>query len=111
MIAGAVLLGFAGNIAENLSAITLSSKGKFDVASIAVNSSIQIGIFVAPLLGLLSVFIGKPMTLSFLPIEIVAIFLSVLLANEIGRDEKATYLEGIQLIALYVVLAILFYFS
>lgn len=108
---GAILVGIVGNAAEHLSALQFAMKGKTSlVLNVTIGSSLQIGMFVAPLLVFISWFMGAPMTLAFIPIEIIAIILSVFLINEIASDGEVNWLEGLQLLFLYVVLAILFYF-
>ena len=109
---GAIVIGIVGNIAEYVSAITLSIKSDLKIAfPIAVVSSLQVALFVVPVFTLFSLTQEKFMSLSFLPVEIVSIFSAVLLANEIARDGRANWLEGVQLIALYVLIALIFFFK
>ncbi len=109
---GAIILGFIGNAAEHLSVVTLASKGKHDfVLSIAIGSALQIAMFVAPILVLISAFMNTPMTLEFLPIEIFSVLVSVLLANQIALDKRVTWFESVQLLGLYVIIAVVFYFA
>ena len=109
---GAIVLGFVGNAAEHLSVVTLAAKGKHQfVLPIAVGSSLQIAMFVAPILVLISAFMGNHMTLAFLPIEIFSIFVSVLLAEQIASDKEVTWFESVQLLGLYVIIAVVFYFA
>jgi Ca2+:H+ antiporter len=108
---GAILVGIVGNAAEHLSVIQFARKNKASlVLNTAIGSSLQIAMFVAPVLVLLSMLVGNPMTLAFLPIEIVAILLSAFLTNEISKDDAINWLEGAQLILLYLVLAVIFFF-
>ena len=111
---GAVLVGIAGS-AEHLSAITFAAKDKMNLAmSITIGSALQLAMLVAPLLVFLGIFFQGSgpyhSPIAFLPIEIFAIFASVYLINEIARDGKVNWLEGLQLLALYVGLAVLFFF-
>jgi len=108
---GAILVGIVGNAAEHLSAIQFARKNKASlVLNTAIGSSLQIAMFVAPVLVLISVLVGNVMSLAFLPIEIVAILLSILLMNEISKDEAVNWLEGLQLLVLYIIIAIVFFF-
>jgi Ca2+:H+ antiporter len=108
---GAILVGVVGNAAEHLSVIQFARKNKASlVLNTAIGSSLQIAMFAAPVLVLLSILVGNPMTLAFLPLEIVAILLSAFLMNEISKDDAINWLEGAQLILLYLVLAVIFFF-
>lgn len=108
---GAILVGIVGNAAEHLSAVQFARKNKASlVLNTAIGSSLQIAMFVAPLLVLMSILLGNTMSLSFLPIEIVAILLSILLMNEISKDGEVNWIEGLQLLVLYIALAIVFFF-
>ena len=79
--------------------------------SIAVGSSLQVALFVAPLLVLVSHFIGpRPMDLVFTPAEVLAVFLAVLITGQIAADGESNWLEGVQLLAVYLILAVVFYF-
>jgi Ca2+:H+ antiporter len=78
--------------------------------SIAIGSSIQIALFVAPLLVLLSHFIGpRPMDLLFTGAEVLAVVLSVFIINQVADDGESTWLEGMMLLAVYVILGFAFY--
>ncbi len=79
--------------------------------NIALGSSIQIALFVAPVLVLASYFLGPtPMDLVFTPMEVLAIALAVMIANEIARDGESNWLEGVQLLVVYCLLGLVFYF-
>jgi Ca2+:H+ antiporter len=78
--------------------------------SIAVGSSTQIVLFVAPVLVFLSVLVGHPMSLVFSPLEIASVVLSVLIVEMISYDGETNWFEGAQLLAVYIILAISFYF-
>jgi Ca2+:H+ antiporter len=78
---------------------------------IAIGSSLQIALFVAPVLVIVSHFIGpKPMDLAFTPMEVLAVFVSVLITGQIASDGKSNWLEGVLLLAVYLILAVMFYF-
>lgn len=109
---GAVLVGVAGNAAEHLGALQFAVKNKMSlVLNVTIGSSLQIAMFVAPVLVFISYFMGNMMTLAFLPIEILTIFASVLLINEVLRDGAVNWIEGIQLLVLYIIIAMLFFFA
>ncbi len=108
---GAILVGVVGNAAEHLGVIQFARKNKMSLAfNTAIGSALQVAMFVAPLLVFMSAFLGHTLDLVFLPIEIGAIFLSVILIKEIAQDGMVNWLEGLQLIILYVILAIVFFF-
>ena len=109
---GVVLVALVGNAAEHSSAILLAGKDRMDAAiAIAVGSSIQIALFVAPLLVFLSYVIGPhPMDLLFTTLEVVAVAIAVALMSFISNDGESHWMEGVQLLAVYVILAIAFYF-
>ena len=83
---GAVLVGIVGNAAEHLSALQFARKNKMSlVLNTTIGSSLQVAMFVAPLLVFVSYFLGNVMTLAFIPIEIIAIAFSVFLINEMSK--------------------------
>ncbi len=114
---GAIVVPIVGNVAEHFSGITLAGKNKMDIAlGIAAGSSTQVALLVAPLLVLLSLVIGpepfnleKGMSLVFLPMEIVAVSAAGFLFNYISRDGETNWLEGLQLVSLYIILAAMFF--
>ena len=101
-----------GNAAEHSTAVMLAMKNRMELSiGIAVGSSLQIALLVAPLLVIISHFIGpRPMDLMFSPAEVLAIFLAVLITGQIASDGESNWIEGVQLLAVYVILAIVFYF-
>lgn len=109
---GIVFVAVIGGAAESISAITMASKNKLDLTmSIALGSSIQIALFVAPLLVLMSFVLGpQPLVLSFNRAEVVAVLMAVLLTTVIAGDGKSNWYKGIQLVTLYLLIALLFYF-
>jgi Ca2+:H+ antiporter len=111
LFTGVIFLPIIGNAAEHATAITVAMKDKMDLSvSVAVGSSLQIALFVAPVLVLAGWVIGQPMDLNFNPFELVAVAVSVLIANSISSDGNSNWLEGVLLLATYVVIAIAFYF-
>jgi Ca2+:H+ antiporter len=111
LFTGVILLPVIGNAAEHATAVTVAMKNKMDLSvSVAVGSSLQIALFVAPVLVLAGWFMGKPMDLDFNPFELVAVAVSVLIANSISSDGKSNWLEGTLLLAAYAVLGLAFYF-
>jgi Ca2+:H+ antiporter len=111
LFTGVILLPIIGNAAEHATAVTVAMKNKMDLSvSVAVGSSLQIALFVAPALVLVGWFIGQPMDLDFNPFELVAVAVSVLIANSISSDGQSNWLEGLLLLAAYIVLGFAFYF-
>ena len=108
---GVIVVAIIGNAAEHSSAILAAMKNKMDLSiGIAIGSSVQIALFVAPVLIFASYLFGKPMDLEFSIPEIAAVMLSVAIAAQIAGDGESNWLEGVQLLAVYVVLGILFFF-
>ncbi len=107
---GVVLVALIGNAAEHASAVTVAARDRMDLSlSIALGSAAQIALFVAPALVLLSIPLGRPLTLLFDPFEVAAVVIAVALANQVIRDGESTWLEGAQLLAIYLVLAVAFF--
>jgi Ca2+:H+ antiporter len=111
LFTGVILLPIVGNAAEHATAVTVAMKNKMDLSvSVAVGSSLQIALFVAPVLVIAGWFLGKPMDLNFNPFELVAVLVSVLITNSISSDGRSNWLEGTLLLAAYAVLGFAFYF-
>ncbi len=111
LFTGVIVLPVVGNAAEHATAVTVAMKNKMDLSvSIALGSSLQIALFVAPVLVLVGWLIGQPMNLDFHPFELVAVAVSVLIANSISSDGRSNWLEGTLLLAAYAVLGLAFYF-
>ncbi len=110
---GAIVIAIVGNAAEHWVAVLVATKDKMDLAvNIAIGSSAQIALFVAPLLVLLSFVIGpNPMPLVFNGFELGAIILAVIIANQVTNEGESTWYEGLQLLAVYLVLALAFFFA
>jgi Ca2+:H+ antiporter len=111
LFTGVILVPIIGNAAEHATAVTVAMKNKMDLAvSVAVGSSLQIALFVAPVLVLVGWILGKPMDLDFNPFELVAVMVAVAIANSISSDGRSNWLEGTLLLAAYLVLGFAFYF-
>jgi Ca2+:H+ antiporter len=112
LFVGVVVVAIIGNAAEHSTAITVAIKNRMDLAvGIAVGSSIQVALFVAPFLVVASYFISPHhMDLVFTPAEVIAISLSVLIVWQIADDGECNWLEGVQLLAVYLILGMMFYF-
>jgi Ca2+:H+ antiporter len=107
---GLVLIPIVGNVAEHYSAIEFAARGRMELSlSIAANSSTQIAVFVAPLLVLLSL-LFHPMDLVFAPIELVTLFASSAIFAYVSLDGETNWLEGVQLLAVYLIAAVAFFF-
>ena len=109
---GVIVVAIVGNAAEHSTAVLVAMKNRMDLSlGIAIGSSIQIALFVAPLLVLISYGVGpRPMDLVFTPAEVLAIALSVAITGQIAGDGESNWLEGVQLIAVYIILGIVFFF-
>jgi len=108
---GLILLPIVGNAAEHVTAVTVSVKDKLTLSlGVAVGSSIQIALFVIPFIVTLAWIIGKPLTLLFDPFESIVMFLSVLTVNYVVQDGKSNWLEGMILMCLYVIIAVVFWY-
>ncbi|MGB8129764.1 MAG: calcium/proton exchanger [Candidatus Angelobacter sp.] len=111
LFVGVIVVALVGNAAENSTAVIMARRNRMDVSmSIATGASTQIALFVAPVLVFLSVAIGHPMTLVFNGFEIAAIVLSVLIVEMISSDGETNWFEGAQLLAVYAIVAVAFYF-
>jgi Ca2+:H+ antiporter len=111
LFVGVIVVAIVGNAAEHSTAVMMARRNKMDLAfTIAVGSSTQIALFVAPVLVFVSLAMGRPMTLVFNAFEIVAVTLSVLVVEIISSDGETNWFEGAQLLALYAMLGVAFYF-
>jgi Ca2+:H+ antiporter len=109
---GVVVVAVVGNAAEHFSAVKMAWDDRLDVAvQIAVGSSTQIALFVAPVLVFASLAMGNatPLDLHFTPLEVAAVVLSVAVVSLVARDGESHWLEGAMLLALYLILALAFY--
>ena len=109
---GIVFLAIVGGAAESSSAIAMASRNKMDLTvGIALGSCIQIALFVAPVLVLASYFVApRPLDLAFGRAEIGALFLAVLIGTVVAGDGRSNWFKGVQLIAVYLIIALMFYF-
>jgi Ca2+:H+ antiporter len=111
LFTGVILLPIIGNAAEHTTAVTVAIKNKMELSvSVAVGSSLQIALFVAPILVIAGWFIGQPMDLSFTPFEVVAVAVAVLIANSISSDGRSNWFEGVLLLATYGIIGLAFFF-
>jgi Ca2+:H+ antiporter len=107
---GVILLPFFGNAAEHFTAVLVAGKDKMDLSlAIAIGSSVQIAVFVAPLMVIFAWVMGVDLSLEFGPLETVATFLSVLVVNSILNDGTTNWLEGSMLLACYASLGLSFW--
>ena len=108
---GVIVVAIIGNAAEHSSAVLMALRNKMDLTlGIAIGSSLQIALFVAPVLVFASYAFGKPMNLEFGIAEIIAVVVAVGIAGQISGDGESNWLEGAQLLSVYVILAIMFFF-
>ena len=111
MFVGVIVVAIIGNAAEHYSAVVAARRDQMTLAvEISVGSSAQIALLVAPAVVLYSFAIGHPMTLLFSAMEITAITLSVLATTLVVFDGESNWVEGLQLLAVYLILALAFYF-
>jgi len=110
LFVGLILIPILGNVPEHFSAVQLAGRNKMDLSfAIAAGSAIQVAVFVAPVLVLLS-FFWHPMTLVFNPIEIAVLALVVAIFFFVAQDGESNWLEGLQMMTLYIMAAAVFYF-
>jgi Ca2+:H+ antiporter len=110
---GVFVIAILGNAAEHASAVTAAIKNRMDLSlSIAIGSSIQVALFVAPLLVLASMVVGpKPMNLLFGKGLVLAVFVAVLITGQIAGEGRSDWLKGVQLIAVYLILGLAFFLT
>ncbi len=108
---GLVIVAIITNIPEHLAAIGYGRRNNITLSlEIGMNSAIQIALFVAPALVFISPLLAADMSLAFAPFQMVAMILTVMIINYIGADGVCNWLEGVQLVAVYIIIAIAFYF-
>jgi Ca2+:H+ antiporter len=108
---GVILVALVGNAAEHSTAVLVAMKNHMDLAfGIAVGSSLQIALFVAPALVFVSYALGAPLDLIFTPFEVAAVTVSVLIVGFVAMDGESHWMEGIMLVGVYIILAIAFFF-
>ena len=108
---GVILVAIIGNAAEHSTAVMMARKNRMDISiNIALGSSMQIALFVAPVLVFLSYFIAPaPMDLLFTLMEVIAVVLAVVIIAFITQDGESNWMEGVQLLAVYLILGIAFF--
>lgn len=112
LFVGAIIVGIVGNAAEHSSAIMLARKGKIELSiGIAAGSGTQIALFVVPILVFAGIALGQPFTLVFTTLELAVLFLAAIILNLIVRDGKTNWFEGVMLTAVYLIVAIAFFFA
>lgn len=108
---GIVLIPLIGNVAEHLVGVRVALKNQMDLSlEISVGSSLQIAMFVAPLLVFVSLLFGQQLNLVFNRFELIALVAGVLIAGLVSADGESNWLEGAQLLAVYVILGLGFFF-
>ena len=108
---GIIVVPLVGNVAEHVVAVQAAWKDKMELSmAVSVGSSLQIALFVAPVLVFVSLLMGHPLTLVFSPVEITALFAGVLVAAFVSGDGETNWLEGAQLLGVYTILALAFFF-
>jgi len=104
---GLIVIPLIGNAAEHATAVVVARRGQSDLAlHIALGSSTQVALFVAPVVVAAGVLLGRPMNLVFTTFEVVAIGLASLIVTIIGLDGESHWFEGAQLLAVYALIAI-----
>jgi Ca2+:H+ antiporter len=108
---GVIIVAVIGNAAEHSTAILVAMKNKMDLAmNVAIGSSIQVALFIAPVLVFASYAFGRPMDLVFTPFEVLAVAMSTIVLNFVAQDGESHWMEGVLLLAAYMVLGITFYY-
>jgi Ca2+:H+ antiporter len=107
---GIILIPLIGNVAEHLVAVQVAIQNKMDLSvEISLASSLQIALFVAPVLVFVSLFMGNPLTLIFNQFELIALIAGVLIAALVASDGESNWLEGAELLAIYLILGLAFF--
>ena len=108
---GIILIPLIGNLAEHVVGISLAWKNKMDFSLItSIGSATQIALFAAPALVFFGLIVGNPVTLVFSPLEVVSVAVGVLIAAYIALDGRSNWVEGLQLVSVYLIVAIAFFF-
>jgi Ca2+:H+ antiporter len=112
LFTGVVLLPLLGGVAEYLTAVTMARKNKMDLSvSVALGSTLLVALLVVPILVLVGPLLGHPLDLNFQIYELVAIATAVVVSNLVSLDGRSDWLEGVLLLAAYVILSAGFYFQ
>jgi Ca2+:H+ antiporter len=109
---GVILVALIGNAAEHSAAVLVALNNKMDLSvNIAIGSSLQVALFVAPFLVFLSYVVGPtPMDLVFTEMEVLAVVASVWIMQNLAQDGETHWMEGVQLLAVYAILSVAFFF-
>jgi Ca2+:H+ antiporter len=108
---GLIVIPIIGNAAEHTSAVFFAMRNQLDITlEIAVGSSSQVALFVAPVLVLVSLLLGRPMDFFFTGFEIGALAAATLIVSILSRDGRSNWLEGIQLVGVYAIIAVAAFF-
>jgi Ca2+:H+ antiporter len=108
---GIVIVPIVGNVAEHLVAVQVAAKNEMDMSlEISIGSSLQIALFVAPVLVFVSLLMGNPLTLVFNQFELIALAAASLIVALVALDGESNWMEGVQLLVVYVILAMAFFF-
>ncbi|MGD8245470.1 MAG: hypothetical protein PVI63_09790 [Anaerolineae bacterium] len=108
---GIVIIPIVGNVAEHLVAVQVAAKDQMQLSlEVSLGSSLQIALFVAPVLVYLSLLLGNPMDLVFNEFELIALTAAALIAALVALDGESNWMEGAQLLVVYVILAMAFFF-
>lgn len=107
---GIIIIPLIGNVAEHLVAVQVARKNQMELSlAISVGSSLQIALFVAPLLVFVSLIMGNPLTLMFNQFELIALMAAVLIGGLVSLDGESNWLEGAMLLAIYAIIALAFF--
>jgi Ca2+:H+ antiporter len=111
LFVGVVVVALVGGAAENVTAVLAARRDQMPLAlNIVMSSTLQIALFVAPVLVLLGALINRPLTLTFNLFEVAAVLITMLIANAITNDGESNWFEGVQLLIAYAILAVAFFF-
>jgi Ca2+:H+ antiporter len=111
LFVGIIIVPIVGNAAEHSTAVLMALRNKMDISiNIAVSSSTQVAMFVAPALIFISLLVGHPMTILFSNFELIALTAAVVIGVLISIDGKSHWLEGAQLLTAYIIVALAFYY-
>ena len=112
LFTGVIVLPLVGGVAELITTVSVAAKNNMDLSvSVAMGSSLLVALLMAPMFVLVGQAIGQPMDLSFNPFEVVAVAVAVIVTNLISLDGRSNWLEGVLLLATYVILGAAFYFQ
>jgi Ca2+:H+ antiporter len=108
---GIIIIPLIGNLAEHVVGVTLAYKNKMDFSLItSIGSATQIALFATPILVFFGLIVGNPLTLVFTPLEVVGVAVGVFIASYIALDGRSNWVEGLQLMSVYLIVAIAFFF-